>query len=96
MKPEEVISTGARAMRLLEDPVLTQAFADVRLAIIERWEAAPIRDTEGKHELHLMLRLLTDVKANLELAVTNGKLAQEELRTRNVKLTPAEWRARYA
>jgi hypothetical protein len=93
MTLEEQLFTGNRAQRLLEDPVLSKAFDDVRAAIIERWEAAPLRDQEGAHELRLMLKLLTDVKGNLELAVSNGQLAAHELRTRNRELTPAEWRA---
>jgi hypothetical protein len=90
---EAEVSEGSRAARLLEDPVLVKAFDDVRLAIIERWEGSPIRDTEGQHELKLMLRVLSDVRGNIELAVHNGKLAADELRTRNRALTPAEWRA---
>src|SRR5688572_7067626 len=93
MSHEQDIFLAKRAQHLLEDEVLTQAFADVRAAIIEKWEGSPIRDSEGQHELKLMLRLLTEVRGNLELAVTNGKLAAADLRTRNQPLTPAEWRA---
>jgi hypothetical protein len=93
MTKEAEITAGTRAQRLLEDEILTKAFADVRSAIIERWETAPIRDTEGQHELKLMLRVLSDVRGNLELAVHNGKLAAEELRMQKRDLTPAEWRA---
>jgi hypothetical protein len=90
---EADITAGTRAQRLLEDEILTKAFADVRVAIVERWESAPIRDVEGQHELKLMLRVLSDVRSNLELAVHNGKLAAEELRMQNRALSPAEWRA---
>jgi hypothetical protein len=93
MSLEDEVVDGTRAQRLLEDQVLVKAFDDVRLAIIERWESCPIRDTEGQHELKLMLRVLADVRGNIELAVHNGKLAAEELRTRNRALTPAQWRA---
>ena len=93
MSTESDITAGNRAQRLLEDEILTKAFDDVRLAIIERWENAPIRDVEGQHELKLMLRILSDVRGNLELAVHNGKLVAEELRMQKRNLTPAEWRA---
>lgn len=93
MTLEDDIFAGTRAQHLLDDPILTKAFGDVRAAILERWEAAPIRDTEGAHELKLMLRILTDVRGNLELAVQNGKLASAELRMSNRAPTPAEWRA---
>jgi len=93
MTKEAEIFAGNRAQRLLEDEILTKAFADVRSAIIERWESTPTRDHEGQHELKLMLRILTDVRGNLELAVQNGKLAAQELRMQNRDLSPAEWRA---
>lgn len=93
MTLETDITAGNRAQRLLDDEVLTKAFADVRVAIFERWESAPIRDTEGQHELKLMLRILTDVRSTLELAVMNGKIAADELRMQKRALTPAEWRA---
>ena len=93
MTKEAEIFAGNRAQRLLEDEILTKAFTDVRAAIIERWEAAPIRDVEGQHELKLMLRIVSDVRSNLELAVMNGKLAAEELRMQKRALSPAEWRA---
>lgn len=93
MKSEEVIASGTRAKRLLEDPDLSKAFDDVRLAIIEKWETTPLRDKEGAHELRLMLKLLADVRGSLELAVQNGKLAAAELKTLNRELSPAEWRA---
>lgn len=93
MGKETEITAGNRAQRLLEDEVLTKAFEDMRSAIIERWESSPVRDHEGQHELKLMLRILSDVRSNLELAVHNGKLAAEELRMQKRELTPAEWRA---
>jgi hypothetical protein len=93
MSLEQDIFAGNRAQRLLEDPALVKAFDDVRGAILERWESAPLRDTEGHHELKLMLRLLSDVRGNLELAIQNGKIAAAELRTLNRAPTPAEWRA---
>lgn len=93
MSLESDVATGARAQHLLDDAVLSKAFADVRAAIIERWENTPLRDTTGAHELKLMLKLLNDVRGNLELAVIDGKLAADNLRTRSGALSPAEWRA---
>jgi hypothetical protein len=47
----------------------------------------------GAHELKLMLKLLSDVRANLEQAVMDGKLAAAELKTQRRELSPAEFRA---
>lgn len=68
-----------RAKRLLEDDELTAAFTAVREALLERFESCPIRDIEGQHEIKLMLKLLTDVRANLHSVVDNGKVIKYRL-----------------
>jgi hypothetical protein len=93
MTLEADLDRGVRAERLLANPLLIESFDMVRTAIIESWEAAPMRDKDGAHELKLMLKLLTDVRANLEQAVTDGKLAAAELKTQRRELSPAQWRA---
>jgi hypothetical protein len=55
----------------------------VAKAIHEAWEACPVRDTEGQHVLKLQLKLLGDVRANLEQAITDGKLASIEVDRRH-------------
>lgn len=72
---EQEIREGNAAKRLLEDETLDKAFKDVKQAIFEAIERCPIRDTEGLHELRLMLKLLVDVRSNLESAVEAGHLA---------------------
>lgn len=79
MSLQDDLDRGQRAERLLNDETLRKAFDDVAAAIHAQWERCPIRDLEGAHELKLMLKLLTDVRANLERAVSDGKLAAAEL-----------------
>lgn len=94
MNLQAELDHAVKAEKLLKDETLTQAFDDVRQAIIDRWERAPLRDRDGAHELKLMLKLLSDVRANLEQAVSNGKLAAEELkRMNNRTLSPVDWLA---
>lgn len=94
MSLEADLDRGTRAERLLSNPLLIEAFDLVRNAIIARWEDAPIRDKEGAHELKLQLKLLSDVRANLEQAVADGKLAAAELKTQQRReLSPAEFKA---
>lgn len=89
------IDRGQKAQKLLDDPILDQAFRDVEQAIHERWADCPLRDQEGAHELKLQLKLLSDVRANLERAVADGKLAAHELETRRRDESPAEFSSRY-
>lgn len=93
MSLEAELDRGSKAERLINDPILAEAFDLVSKAIHERWEACPIRDAEGQLHLKLQLKLLGDVRANLEQAVSDGKLAAAELKTQRRELSPAEFRA---
>lgn len=95
MSLEDDRDRGAKAERLLNDPTLSEAFDLVRVAIVDQWAACPIRDKDGAHELKLMLKLLGDVRANLERAIADGKLAAVELENINRRETPADFRATY-
>lgn len=87
------LDRGIKAERLLRDGMFTDAFDMVAKAIHERWEQCPLRDRDGAHELKLQLKLLGDVRANLEQAISDGKLAAAELQTQRRELSPAQFRA---
>ena len=91
MNLERDLDRGQRAERLLQDPMLNEAFSLVETAIHQAWASAPIRDREGQHELKLQLKLLGDVRANLEQALQDGKLAASELKRINTSISPAQW-----
>jgi hypothetical protein len=93
MSLQEDAERGARAQRLLSDPMIGEAFNTVERAIHDRWAESPLRDLEGQHELRLMLNLLRDVKAVFEVAVSDGKAAIEELNRLNRKtISPRQWK----
>lgn len=90
MTLDEQVRRGAEAKRSLDDPAITKAFADTESAILQKWMACPVRDKEAQHELKLMHKLLGDVRANLEQAVSDGKLAAEELRITEQRESPLQ------
>lgn len=94
MSLQSDVDRGTKAARLIADETLQKAFADVAEAIHQSWESAPLRDHEGAHELKLMLKLLGDVRANLEHAVQDGKIAAAELQRLNSRVTPVEFARR--
>ena len=73
---KDVMQRASRAKSLLEDVELTAAFDAVRTALLDRFEACPVRDIEGQHEIKLMLKLLVDVRANLQSVVDTGKVIE--------------------
>ena len=97
MNHAELLARGTKAKALLQDPLLIEAFSNVEKAIHDAWATAPIRDVEGQMHLRLMLKLLGDVKADLEQAVTDGTMAAAELKAmQSRKPVPLnEWRQTY-
>ena len=78
---------GAKAEKLLNDPFLVEALAAVKTAIHDSIDRCPIRDTEGLIALRLQLKALEHVKAYLETALRDGKLAAEQIRREQTQVT---------
>jgi hypothetical protein len=86
------VERGNHAARLINDPLLQEAFKAVEQAIHDKWADSPLRDVEGQVALRAMLNHLRDVRGVLEVAISDGKKAVEELNRRNKKvLSPKEW-----
>jgi hypothetical protein len=91
----KLVERGVAAQALLQDPMFQEAWDTMAKAIIERWEACPIRDLEGQQQLKLMRKLLDDLRAVFELAVTDGNEARRELDRLNKQvLSPRQWMGR--
>lgn len=64
-----------QARRLLEDPLIREAFAAVEAGLRERWLATAEDGAAERERLWLSLRLLRQVQGFLQEAVTTGRLA---------------------
>jgi hypothetical protein len=95
MNTQEEIDRGQRAAKILTEPMFQEAFDSVEQAIHEQWAQSPIRDYDGQLKLRLMLKLLGDLRAVLESAVSDGKVATQRLEELNSRvLSPAQWSGR--
>lgn len=89
MRDEEKIALANKASRLLNDVVFLMAFDGVRQAILLNMENCSVSDKEGLHELKLMLKLLKDLKANIEAFVADGKLSAINIEREKVSIAKA-------
>jgi hypothetical protein len=64
-----------QARRLLEDPLLKQAFEAVAAHWRTAWLTSGETDVAGRERCWLALRLLRQLQGELEDAVTTGRLA---------------------
>ena len=70
------IQRAEKAQRILEDELFKESFESVRQALLQKFESAPVGDADGIMKVRLCLKLLTDVRANLEAVVRDGKVEE--------------------
>lgn len=70
---------GEQARRLLEDPLMVEAFAAVEGSLRRQWEASGDGDAAARERLWLMLKLLRRVQGLLTEALETGRLAEAQL-----------------
>jgi ribosomal protein S15P/S13E len=73
------VQRGNDAMRILEEPLLVEAFNVIKQRYMDEWEKSPARDIEGREKLWLMLKQLENVRNHLKTAMETGKLASKYL-----------------
>jgi hypothetical protein len=67
---------GDLARQVLENEAFDRAFANIEQEHIQAWLNAPARDLQGREEIWKTVKLLHKVKATLEAAMMDGKLAK--------------------
>lgn len=82
MTNEEHARRGDEAQRLLENPLLIEAFDVIERQCIEEIKKCPVRDAEGLAKLHLMLLLNQRLRVQIESVVNTGKIAKASLAKR--------------
>ena len=90
----KAVDRASKAKALLDNPMFDESFAMVRAALLERLEHWSLQDTSGAEKLRMMLKLLRDVRANIEQAVRDGKVSSFRLDEERRALTPKEWAGR--
>jgi hypothetical protein len=72
---DEEIRRGNEAQRVLDEPMLKDAFATVETAIIDALKVSKLIDREQDRELVLQLKALALVRSHIVQHVHTGKLA---------------------
>jgi hypothetical protein len=85
------IDRGLRADKLLRHDLLIEAREQLRLALLNQIEQSPVRDSEGREYLYLMLKASNDLWGYLEQMVRDGKV-EAHLKTEQDKVREARER----
>ncbi len=79
MTPELEQRRGEEARRVLEHPLLTEAFSSIEANLRRQWEASAGAEADLRERLWLMLRLLRRLQGLLTEVVETGRLAEAQL-----------------
>jgi hypothetical protein len=71
----DVQARASAAQRLLDDPMLIEALANIRHAAINAWEATPIADTQAREFAWLTVKVVGRIEAELQSVIDSGKIA---------------------
>lgn len=73
------IQRGERALQLLREPLIIEAFQIIEQDLIEKWQTSPARDVQARETLYLSQMLLKRLQAQLELVMQTGQMAKATL-----------------
>ena len=76
MHVDQEIRRGEEAARLMDSPLLKEAFEKVETGLIDLMKRVEIGNTKTQHELILSLQLLGRIKGHLVETMETGKLAR--------------------
>lgn len=77
---DQAATKALRAQELLDNELLTEAFATLEANYTSAWRATTIDDVSGREKLFLAINIVGKVRDHLMTIVANGKLAQAELK----------------
>jgi hypothetical protein len=66
---------AAQAQRLIDDPVLVEALANIRMAAINAWQATATTDQQQREVAWLTVKVVNRIEAELQSVIDNGKIA---------------------
>jgi hypothetical protein len=79
MTLEQESRRGEQARRLLEDPLLQEAFSAVEATLHVTWSTTSDDAADERERLWLMLKLLRRVRGRLAEVLETGRLADTQL-----------------
>lgn len=71
----EATARAAAAQRLLDDPMLQEAFAAVRNGAIEAWVQTKTADAQAREFAWLTVKAVDRIAAELQSIIDTGKIA---------------------
>jgi hypothetical protein len=79
LAPDQKVNRAEEARRLLEHPLLREAFANLKLNYFEAWTATPPEKVNDRDAIYHMNRVLADVETHLRVVVSHGRIERAKI-----------------
>lgn len=79
MDNTQKINKGINARRILEDPLVKEAFAELESMYITDWKNSTFDDEVKRSRAYMSMLVLEDLKSALQSFVDTGKIAGKQL-----------------
>ena len=87
MNDAELLDRATKAKAILESQIYQESWEATRNAIIALIEKTPLSETSTAEDLRRCLKLLKDVRTNVEAVFAQGKVAEFRLSQQQQKAT---------
>lgn len=82
---DQKMARAQEARRLLEHPMLKQAFANLKLNYFEAFCNCPPENVHDRDRVFHCAAVLADVETHLRLVMHEGSIAREQITNRNLR-----------
>lgn len=76
---EQKIARADEAKRLIENPLLREAFANLKLNYFEAWVATPPEKVNERDAVFHAARVLNDVETHLRIVMSQGRIERAQI-----------------
>jgi hypothetical protein len=73
------VQRGKDAERVVMDPVLLEAFADLEQQYTNEWKSSKVDDMVNREQAYARVTALTDLRRQLQSYVDDAKIANKQL-----------------
>ena len=78
MASEKEIKLSNEAKAIIDNPLYQKAYTDLRKELVDELLATPLRDTEAREKIYMMVKMLDSVQTRIQSIMETGTILKKE------------------
>ena len=78
MASEKEIQLSNDAKAIIDNPLYQKAYTDLRKELVDELLATPLRDTEAREKIYMMVKMLDSVQTRIQSIMETGTILKKE------------------